>query len=49
MENYISVSFNQKEACINILITDKIDVKLKGISKDEENHYTIVNASIQMK
>lgn len=25
------VSFNQKEACINILITDKI----KGISRDE--------------
>ena len=38
---------NQKEVRITILISDKIDLKIKNITRDKEGHYIIVKESIQ--
>ena len=36
-----------RKAEVAILISDKIDVKMKAIKKDKEGHYLIVKGSIQ--
>ena len=38
---------NQKKAGVAILISDKIDFKIKTINTDKEGHYIIINRSIQ--
>ena len=38
---------NQKKAGVAILISDKIDCKLKTITRDKEGHYIMVKGSIQ--
>ena len=38
---------NQKKAEVAILITDKIDFKIKTITKDKEGHYIMLKGSIQ--
>ena len=38
---------NQKKAGVAILITDKIDFKIKTIRRDKEGHYIIIKGSIQ--
>ena len=38
---------NQKKAGIVILISDKIDLKIKTITKDKEGHYIMIKESIQ--
>ena len=38
---------NQKKAGVAILISDKIDVKIKTITRDKERHYIMVKGSIQ--
>ena len=38
---------NQKKAGVAILITDKIDFKIKTITRDKEGHYIMIKASIQ--
>ena len=38
---------NQKKAGAAILISDKIDFKIKNIIKDKEGHYTMIKGSIQ--
>ena len=38
---------NQKEAGVAILIPDKIDFKIKTITRDKEGHYIIIKGSIQ--
>ena len=38
---------NQKEAGIAILISDKIDFKIKTITRDTEGHYIMIKGSIQ--
>ena len=38
---------NQKKAGVAILISDKIDVKIKTITRDKEGHYIMIKGSIQ--
>ena len=38
---------NQKKAGVAILISDKIDFKIKNVTRDKEGHYTVIKGSIQ--
>ena len=38
---------NQKKAGVAILISDKIGVKIKTITRDKEGHYIMIKGSIQ--
>ena len=38
---------NQKKAGVAILISDKIDFKIKTITRDKEGHYIMIKRSIQ--
>ena len=38
---------NQKKAGVAILISDKINFKIKNITREEEGHYIMIKASIQ--
>ena len=43
------VNGNQKKARVAILISDKIDFKIKTITRDKEGHYIMIKGSIQEK
>ena len=38
---------NQKKAGVAILISDKINFKIKNVTRDKEGHYIIIKGSIQ--
>ena len=43
----LHASGNQKKAGVAILISDKIDFKIKTITRDKEEHYIMIKGSIQ--
>ena len=46
-EKYILWKWEAKETGVAILISDKIGLKIKKITKDKEGHYTMIKGSIQ--
>ena len=47
MEKYILCNWNQKKAGIAILISDKIDFKIKIVIIDKGGHYKMIKGSLQ--
>ena len=47
MEKDIPCNRNQKKAGVAILISDKIDFKIKTIIRGKEGHYIMIKGSIQ--
>ena len=46
-KNTFHANGKQKKAGVAILISDKIDLKIKKITKDKEGHYIMIKRSIQ--
>ena len=49
MEKGIPCKWKSKKAGVAILILDKIDFKIKTVTRDKEGHYVIIKGSIQKK
>ena len=47
MEKYIPCKWEEKKAGVAILISDKIDLKIKKITRDKEGNYIMTKGSIQ--
>ena len=47
MEKYIPCKWKQKKAGVAILTPDKVDLKIKNITRDKEGHYIMIKGSIQ--
>ena len=48
-KNIFHANGKQKKAGVAILISDKIDLKMKKIIRDKEGHYIMIKGSIQEK
>ena len=46
-KNIFHATGKQKKAGLAIVISDKIDLKIKKIIKDKEGHYIMIKGSIQ--
>ena len=46
-KNIFHANGKQKKARVAILISDKIDLKIKKIARDKEGHYIMIKVSIQ--
>ena len=46
-KNIFHANGKQKEAEVAILISDKIDLKIKKITRDKEGHYIMIKGSVQ--
>ena len=47
MEKIFHANGNQKKPGVAILISDKIDFKIKNVTRDKERHYIMMQGSIQ--
>ena len=46
-ENIFHANGEQKKAGVTIHISDKIDLKIKNITRDKEGHYIMIKGSSQ--
>ena len=46
-KNIFHANWEQKKAGVAILISDKIDLKIKKSTRDKERHYIIIKGAIQ--
>ena len=46
-KNIFPANGTQKKAGIAILISDKIDLKIKKIARDKKGHYVMIKGSVQ--
>ena len=46
-KNIFHANGKQKKAGVAVLISDKINLKIKNITRDKEGHYTMIKGSIQ--
>ena len=46
-KNTFHANGKQKKAGVAILISDKIDLKIKDITRDKEGHYIVIKGSTQ--
>ena len=47
--NTFHANGKQKKAGVAILISDKIDLKIKKITRDKEGHYIMIKGSVHKK
>ena len=45
--NIFHANGKQKKAGVSMLISDKIDLKIKKVTRDKEGHYIMIKGSVQ--